>query len=587
MSLIRIEEKLSQICDSLYSVIKRYQIDDYQQTVHLHEDHNLKGAIIDPIEKCVVVPHYATSHFGLAAILRYQRLKDEDALSRAIIAFKFVTTNNQSESAKDPEFHWDFKNLALALYLTYGQEALGETTPTYWNFLRQFRCSTTLAANWFAMRSVRFGLSFVYSRSLTDFLKSLGNAIPVALAIRNDGCIDDFYWQSRPIQYAVYTAALLDIHPLIPLWLKRRTVLRSASYLAQYILPTGQFNYRGRGHEQIFGYASAIYLLTVALNYSIQLNHSELQSELQHNLYLVTQYLEQFQNQEELLPLILNQKKDAPRWGFYDYHYASVYNAFTLAWLELTLRKLQTTDIGNLNCASINPPTTMKLWFSRSSGTVSIRTIHYQCLFTRGETRYLADAGITPHVLWIDQIGAIFSCPGGPESSRHGVKHRYYDVTANFMCPIFKPTNDNRWFGPSHGRAIKFNNPASDMIELAYETSYYLVRRSVRFQVSEIKVSDSIELKSDISGKLRIFNWPVPNTLNIDLLKDKIQIKSDNGKKTAEIGFEELFTELTISNDYVENPLGAFRTVYLETPKSQFEKEQIIKLDWYLKITCT
>ena len=106
--------------------------------------------------------------------------------------------------------------------------------------------------------------------------------------------------------------------------------IKGIDYFLRFVDPDGCFNYTGRGQEQIFGYASAIYVLEAAL----KVNPSKMKI-YQTALNRIWEYFLSFFKPEGYFPLVLNSHADEERYGWYDYHHLTVYNGFTGVWLGL------------------------------------------------------------------------------------------------------------------------------------------------------------------------------------------------------------------------------------------------------------
>lgn len=534
----------------------------------------IPGGILDPIEGRVVSAHYATSHFSLGAALRHRRTGGIEPLEAALKGLRFTADCATSLHSRDPQYHWDFKNFAFeeALNSLSGIK-IGDLESAH----KKFKKSRTIATNWFAMRSVYWSLLYSRTKHPCYAAKSIFQLLPVLPQIHSDGSIDDFAWTSRPIQYSAYTAATLHRHKLLPHWFKDRLISRAAYFISAHVLPDGSFNYRGRGHEQIFGYAAATYCLLAALTINTT---SNLCAEIARSLYLLTNRMSAYREQGGLLPLVLGDKGLPSRWGYYDYHYLSVYNAFLFAWLELTLTLWDNSPrkqdpLPRAHDLQHAP----KFHIFSPSGTYIHQAACYTISMARGESRYPADAGITPHALWVQGFGMLFSCPGGPPTSRHGRKHRLGETSSNFVAPLFKPAGETEWLGPSMGKPGRLTRTGGHELTCSYKNRAIKYKRVLRLMQDSIHINDTIVFTKKLVGILAIFNFPISDTLHTRLEKNILYVTAPT-EMTAMIRIENSSTPIFRSDTMTENPKGPHHCYRCSLAETKFHEKHTIVFDW-------
>ena len=404
-----------------------------------------RGGIFDPLDGRVMGEHYSTTHFAWACALKAHN-GESPWFNRAKQAIEFHIRTSPDQYAKGNwDYHWDFNNLAFAETYSLLAPYLDLDEKARWcRHLVQWKANTHLTINWVAMRALAlFRRSCLLDRpeDLTLAKKYLARVLK---AQTRDGCLDDLPGISRPSQYHAYTACLLfRMKALDPTGITRACI-RAARWLLAICSPDGDTTHLGRGQGQVFGHVCGAYLFRKAQHLDPGFAGQYLRAE-----QLILDRLAQSQARKGWLPLVLSSGSLENRWGWYDYHHLTVYNAFAAVWLSLALHE----DIGSekeVTSGSFplgpTPPTLF-----RHSGIFSWRTPGFSLVCAAGETGggYSADAGITPHCLyWQEQV--LFRYPIGPGPGKYGTKERGARQAENIWAPMVR--QGRQWIAPFGGK---------------------------------------------------------------------------------------------------------------------------------------
>lgn len=466
------------------------------------------GGIFDPIDGRVQGEHYSTTHFALLSAILFSETREKKYLDAARLAMEFHLRTSPTEYAPFSSwmYHWDFQNYAFILSYRLLKNHLPNDERAAWErgILSMKTNHKNKLTNWAAMRAWAFAERAQLFGRRIDHLRMLWNLRDVKKARHADGCFDDDFNRSRPLQYHLFTIAILH-----RLWLLSKDetlkewIEAGVEYFLPFIDPEGDFNYLGRGQEQIFGSAAAIYALEAAY----QLNGN---SDMLGMARLVSEHLLQFKRRN-YFPLVLNDRPDEDRNGWYDYHHLTVYNAFLGAWLGLTHL------LKNPQVAQIPAP---RRYFSFSAPTrvAAVARGNYFVAFYGGLPEYLTEAGVTPYHLWWRDFGVIFSCPGAPSPQRFS-RLSPAGGEQNFLAPI--ANNGTGWIIPAARTSEKFL-VNDNHIEIAYDCGPFTIHRKVELGQEELRFHDTLHFFDDRTfDELRFFNFPVSTErLEIKIVDD-------------------------------------------------------------------
>jgi hypothetical protein len=482
------------------------------------------GGIFDPIDGRVQGEHYSTTHFALLSAILFSETREQKYLSAAIdaMAFHFRTSPTEYSPISSWMYHWDFQNYAAILTYRFLKDEISRAERTAWeNGIRSWKTNhQNKLTNWAAMRAWAFAERSQLFRTRSDVFRMHWNQKYLKKARHEDGCFDDDFNRSRPIQYHVFTVAIL--HRLWQLTHDKTMKLwfeHGVDYFVPFIDPQGDYNYLGRGQQQIFGSAVAIYVLEAAHQMS-----GDPEKQLLANR--AAEHLLQFK-QGDHFPLVLNDRPDQERNGWYDYHHLTVYNAFLGAWLALT-HLLKNSRVAE----KAKPRTFAK--FSRPTNVATVSRENYFAAFFGGLPEYLTEGGITPYHLWWRNFGVIFSCPGAPSPQRFS-RLSPAGGEQNFMAPI--ATNGTGWIIPAEKTSDQFVL-SDDLITMDYNYGPFAISRNVKFGHGELTFHDNIRFSEDRQfDEFRFFNFPIDcNETDVEIVDDtRVLLKKSNCMIALEI----------------------------------------------------
>jgi len=450
------------------------------------------GAIFDPIDGYVPGDHYATSHFALLCAILYKLTKNREYIPPLENALHFLTRTGGHYAFQSWPSHWEFDNFALTeIYFLIKDAGLGEIQAAVEGLLlcaSQHRLP--YATNW-KLLALNYLVGFKNRSmlvSVSNWVRRYALIFFVARACLPDGCIEDVPGKSSPIQYHAFSGALLArLHDRSPSVKWKHVVYWAAKYLYAFIDLDGNFNYKGRGQNQIFGYAAAIYLLLQGYEFSPSKKEDE-------NLLLgakcIYNFLIQHQNPEGSFPLTLNGIEDLQRAGWHDYHHITVYNAMVAAWLGLALCRFSEAEQLHHDAPKYKYVKESIKFYSHSRVVVGNVGSVFLCV-SGGEDHYDTDCGLALHHLFFYGWGAVISCPGGPDLDKFGKQYRSDFLDYNYYSPLIK--YDNNIYGPQrHTGSIIYEENVIKIV-LLYD-KHVVVQRSIQVQPGGIAIEDTISI---------------------------------------------------------------------------------------------
>ena len=460
------------------------------------------GGIYDHLDGCVPGEHYATTFFGLFSAIMYQLTGKPGYLGRAKAGMQFHMRTAPDEYAfSDWDYHWDFNNLAFVeTYRMLGSELTAELRGDCISTIASWKSNSNQATNWIAMRALAYLLRYGLLRRPLDYLRYRKHLWTVRRRQLADGCFEDVPGQSRPIQYHAYVLALLHRIWMITSDARvREAFLRGVEYLCHWVDPVGDFNYTGRGQRQLFGYACAIYALEAAKNLM-----PEGAEQFEAHRRRVWRFVMAHQQPDGHLPLILTQRADQTRMGWYDYHHLSVYNACFGAWVALA------AQVAHLDCEPKHCESAT-FTFLKPSNCLIVRMPQYFAVFgqTGDDSPYLSDTGPSFQHLLIEPDGLLFSCPGGPSpAGRYGQRHGTLLAGANSFGPVAR-LSSGQWLS-CHEATGRLSRISRDTYAAALDFGYFLIDQVLVFRSDSITCSGQIRgLATEDIAELRVLNLPM------------------------------------------------------------------------------
>lgn len=532
-------------------------------TKHAHQavlDVYDSGGIFDAIDDLVPGEHYATTHFALLGAILFHEHPDPTLLEPVKLAIDFhLRTSPDEYRLGSWMYHWDFDNYAFLETYRLLKDVLTPKERARWEQgLKQWRENENNSlTNWIAMRAYSARLRYELFHGMTDSWKCWWRLKRVQRAAHADGCYDDFRNCSRPIQYHVFTLALLH-----RIWLLQRSnalrhrFLAGVRYFIPFIDPEGSFNYLGRGQEQIFGYAVAIYVLEAAQN--LDAENAPLYQRLRERL---SRHLLRFER-GGVFPLVLNGHDDRERCGWYDYHHFTVYNAFLGVWLALAQQVRQPSAASDLAAEATDAQPT--LHFYQPTKNVIFSNREYFAVFSAGTPEYLSEPGISPAHLWFREVGWVFSCPGGPTLDKYGKIYPAEQIEKNLLAPLAR-RSAAAWLLPAYREGQILSATPSEVV-LCFDYGLFHLKRFVFFEDRRLIVEDKFQFaEKAILEEFRYFNFPI--------VTDKYKIEIGSGPQLRLLSGSAAVQVVLLSSD-----LGEHRFEQLETIKTAKGLAQVVAL---------
>ena len=521
------------------------------------------GGIFDPIDANIPGEHYAASHYALLGAVLYREYEEKHILDCIKRAFGFhIRTCSDGYSLDNWGYHWDFKNYALLeTYLLMNLDLSEEERLSWVRALKSWKQNKdNYLCNWTAMRAYasllrsktwhRWGDRWLYHRWTKAMLRSR----------QSNGCFDDDFRRSRPIQYHAFTLAM--IHRILGVKFDEvlaRYFLSGVSYLVKFIDPDGCYKTVGRGQEQIFGYGTALYVLEAARR--LDRANADLYGVYAHSIW---KHLLTYRKEDDHFPLVLNRRLDEERFGWYDYHHLTVYNAFLGAWLGLTHRLCADQPISG-TLSSRSQPTGMT--YLKDTQQIVYSNAHYYICLSAGLPDYLSEPGISPAHVWFRDIGWVYSCPGGASPRRFGKVHRIENIEKNLFAPIAYGSKD--WYIPA-GRPGVIFKCEDDSATLAFDYGIFEVTRTVRFEKEKIEFSDDLRFMRQVTlDELRLINFPVViDKFKIDLdRRNEVRLLHRNGVIRLLLEVCEPKVEIFELGESIKTAKGMAQIVTLRIPE--------------------
>jgi len=379
----------------------------------------------DPIANRIIGSHYSLSHYFAALCLQSYMTGDQSYIEKATKVFNYIYAS-QTRYAKEVDYHFDFNNYTWALLCKLNQKyqglmpgAIEEKAKT---LLLNTGDSCHGTTNWLPMRAfnnaVRFELTGEkkYSIISNKLLKQVYSVLD------SDGMFEDniIRGKSANPQYHVYTLVglLLGIH--FNCWKSSPTKLsKSARFFLEHIAPDGDFNYYGRGTNQIFGWGPALLLLK---NIS---GAEELYARC--SAYLMNHLPSCLDNNGILLENSL--KHQQMQWRYY--HFATVYIAHLYFWVSMT--QLLDTPFVIADDAEVRP-----------KNIKVVRRGSFYAVVFQGMQKYLQERGPIICGIWSAKYGCLFKGPFGPFYESPRGQHECITPTSvivNYMGVIVEKTS--------------------------------------------------------------------------------------------------------------------------------------------------
>jgi hypothetical protein len=290
---------------------------------YLDSNFTIKG-LYDPIEKQILPNKYGNSFFALSSLLYYELNQEEKWKRIAELATAIELENTKNRFHKIEMFRWEFKNYALLKIYQSNQ-----LNPTLQKKLKKrilnMQNLGSFKTNWMAMRGLNLLLRGHLLNSRKDKTNSKKEIKKVLQRQTKEGLFYDDY-NSDSFQYHCFILAqLVQYYEISPTEHLKKRILKGLILLTKITDPQGDCCYFGRGQQQIFGYAAAIYALSYA--------HTKMDDTKEFANYakLIFTYIKPYINQNKIIANN-NEKEKA---GWYRYNYITDYLPFAATYLLL------------------------------------------------------------------------------------------------------------------------------------------------------------------------------------------------------------------------------------------------------------
>jgi hypothetical protein len=398
-------------------------------------------ALNDPNENRIVGSHYGLSHYTAGLIILSHTSDDNNRRPSYELYLKYVEATNQKYT-KQNDYHHDFNNFAWALLLLINYEIKGFLSEQL-----KFRLSTLLmntpdsvhdTINWISMRALNNFVRYHISGEKAFLKKSYSLLSKISKAQNKDGMYDDFLpvGLSGNIQYHVYTTAVLQLIRHFELGNGGGNIQDALSFTIKTIDPEGDFNYFGRGTNQLFGWGPFFFNLEGTNSAKKIRDKCKTFFKKNLNLCLANNGL-----------LLENSSSDQKNY-WWDYHYSTVYSAHLFFWLNLL---------------HIIIPREYKIKKNINKSNIDITSTESGfCSIFKGKSYYLCERGPQLCNIWTKKNGSLFKGPFGSFFDYYGTNHiSKSSVIMNYFGPIIEyPTNfihrlDKPFFRKLHDKIIK------------------------------------------------------------------------------------------------------------------------------------
>lgn len=275
-----------------------------------------KEGLVDSEEGIVIKNSYATEFYSLICSLLYKKTKKKIWLERAVRALQSAIIIRKQRAEIKGIYRWDFKNYALInSYILLKNELNDELKRQLAYMVKSWKNLASFETNRIALSALNYMLRYKDFGSLFDKLKAKSNINLVLKRQTNQGFFPDDI-NSYSSQYHAYTLTLLYQYYDIT----KNERIKQAFMKGINCLSEKSF---GRGKNQIFGYASAIYAFNGAAKISKNKYYSEKAKKL-------LEYVSKFMNRKNNYPIVLKNEK------LCSYNHKSDYLSFFAYYLLLS-----------------------------------------------------------------------------------------------------------------------------------------------------------------------------------------------------------------------------------------------------------
>lgn len=503
----------------------------------------VERGIKDPLEDKILKHSYTTSFFALLSALIYDKQGEDEwkqKAEKALTAELEIIDREKVENRYPSNFHWEFKNYSLInCYILLENELEPKLKERLKRCILSWRDLNDGSTNWRCMRALSYYLRYKQFRRVRDIIRSKLELKIVLNRQTKEGFFPDTS-ESYSFQYHAYILALLyQYYKHSGDESVRRAFLRGVDFIIDFIDPVGDFNYQGRGQEQIFGYGSLI----LSLEGAAKLTKNEKYKEAAER---VSSYLKRFENDEGAFPLVLDEYQNEKA-GWYEYNNLGDYLSFLGVYLLYA-----TYD--SIDLTSTDKEQRYTRFYPQLGLFVSCQKNYFIAISAGGITH------IYPKVL---------PCTGGPCSPH---------------APEMERDSESNYLGPYYGgNPIKNEQPVigheQDVVKLGYKLADFDLE--YLFCLNEgVKIRLKILPKKKIKMvPLHIAAFKKPET-NLELRK-KAEILTPDGKASIyESDLMELDEVFEVDIEIFRGPECAEEDIRLYAPKEKKDSRSFLELLW-------
>ena len=297
----------------------------------------------------------------------------------------------------NPEFHWEFNLYAMLHVRKHLHHPIIE------RFFNDRKFKGTMCTNW---QLLRYNVEVRLGEPVNNIIDKVEDLLSKMQS--PSGSILD-QEKERSFTYHCFSMSMLaEIANAISserLW---KYFFKGLAFIRSFILRNGDTLYIGRGQQQLFGYASLIYLLSIAYN---KTGDSNIYSDLNR----VIDFVKSFQRRDFSFPLVLRKEEgpipkcidlsDKKYLGWYAYNNYFDYFCF----MGLMLYKAGLILKNSSNILSIIPP--RKVYF-QDDYFVRKTLFDYDCVFSKSEGSW-SNSLFIPYICFRGK--SVFPCYGGEQ----------------------------------------------------------------------------------------------------------------------------------------------------------------------------
>lgn len=451
------------------------KLEDYQVKLHLPD--GSKGiAVLDPIDKRVIGSHYSLSHYCVSLFIQSYLRKSSKLLKEANESLQYLlyTWDVFSHQA---DYHNDFNNFAIALLIALNREKMKgiiskSVEKTLEEKLLNSLDSNHMTVNWLAMRYFNNLMRYNLNNDSHFILKANNLLSSIRSAMNQDGLFDDLLPKGKsanPQYHTATLAVLVLIKQLKISLLKDDSFDKSLHWLLTEVDPEGDFNYFGRGTNQLFGWGPFIFVLGSFLPLTAD-QFSKSMNYLSVRLPLT------LSNDN----ILLNEFSGNQRIWWWDYHHVSVYLAHSLMWLSLVQLFID-QGFKTFNTSYNNSRYSIDLDITKND-------TFFAAVF-KGRKHYLAESGPILCNLWIQKYGSVFKGPFGPFLDAFG---HNYSVPRNIIANHFGILREKKTIG----NGLKIFPVFPEKLSLVIKGNKLIIKYSWKKRINNTRLYFNIPILS-------------------------------------------------------------------------------------------